>query len=92
MKLITILATATALANASPFAAPELDARDCTANNCLRAIRGAPEDVANMFCSTVLGKSPVTDAITVTATATVTAYTTVVSTATTHVVTGTVTV
>lgn len=92
MKLITVLAMAVALANAIPFSAPKLDSRDCSSNNCMRAIRGAPEDVANMFCSTALGKSPATDVITVTATATVTAYTTVVSTATTHVVTGTVTV
>ena len=65
---------------------------DCTANNCLRAIRGAPEDVANLFCSTALGKSPATAAITVTAMATITANITVVSTATAHLVTGIITV
>lgn len=61
----------------------------CNANNCLRAVRGAPADYANMFCTAALGKSPATSDITVTATSTVTALETATSVSTEHITTTT---
>ncbi|TPX18578.1 uncharacterized protein E0L32_002435 [Thyridium curvatum] len=89
MKWFPVLVTGVTLANASPLAA--LIERDtgCNANNCLRAVRGAPADYANMFCTAALGKSPATSDITVTATSTVTALETATSVSTEHITTTT---